>query len=197
MVNEVWKKICGYENYEVSNFGNVRNNNFHRQNFTKEVKKNLKPNGYLRVVLSKNSKTKSFYVHRLVAEAFIENKKNKKYVNHKDGVRSNNKASNLEWVSCSENILYTYNVLGYKKTKQSIEKAKITRSKNYKMSEETKRKIGLKNKDILGKKVLCVELGFIFDSASKASEWLGLSSKVVCRACRNNKTSGGYHWLYI
>ena len=80
MVNEVWKKIKWYENYEVSNFGNVRNNNFHRQNFTKEVKKNLKPNGYLRVVLSKNSKTKSFYVHRLVAEAFIENKKNKKYI---------------------------------------------------------------------------------------------------------------------
>ena len=197
MQKEIWKKINGYENYDVSNFGNVRNNNFHRQKATKEIKKDIKPNGYIRVILSKDSKTKSFYVHRLVAESFIENKENKQYVNHKDGNRSNNCVENLEWVTASENLLYTYRVLGYKKTNKSIEKAKETRNRNYKMSEETKRKIGVKNSELLGKKVLCIELGTVFQSASKASQWLGLTKKVVCRACRNNKTSGGYHWKYL
>lgn len=197
MQKEIWKKINGYENYDVSNFGNVRNNNFHRQKATKEIKKGIKPNGYIRVILSKDLKTKSFYVHRLVAESFIENKENKKYVNHKDGNRSNNCVENLEWVTASENLLYAYRVLGYKKTNKSIEKAKETRNKNYKMSEETKRKIGVRNSELLGKKVLCIELGTVFQSASKASQWLGLTKKVVCRACRNNKTSGGYHWKYL
>lgn len=96
---EVWKYVEGYEGlYKVSSLGRIFN-----------CKKNkiydLKPNvsGYVTVYLSKNGKGKSYSVHRLVAKAFIPNTYNKEFVNHIDEDKSNNKVSNLEWVTPKEN----------------------------------------------------------------------------------------------
>lgn len=70
-------------------------------------------NGYLRVKLrKKGDKGKWCYIHRLVAETFIENQENKPQVNHKDGNRHNNNIQNLEWVTSQENILHSFNSLG-------------------------------------------------------------------------------------
>lgn len=195
-MTDKWKIIPEFEQYMVSDSGKILNNNFHRQNIQKQIKINMKSNGYLRVTLSKEGKTKCFYVHRLVAEAFIPNPENKKCVNHKNGKRADNRVKNLEWVTYSENTKHMYDILNYKISKQTIEKRTSSR-KNYKMSDETKRKIGEKNKNNSCKKVVCIELNKEFSSAALASEWLGLTKKVVCRACRNNKTSGGYHWKYL
>lgn len=64
--------------------------------------------GYLRIYVSVNSRRKGFSVHRLLAMAFIPNPEHKPEVNHKDGVKSNNSLSNLEWVTKSENIIHAY-----------------------------------------------------------------------------------------
>lgn len=68
--------------------------------------------GYHRVNLSVNGVAKKFRVHRLVAQAFIENPLNKPYVNHIDGNKLNNHVSNLEWCTASENEHHSYRVLG-------------------------------------------------------------------------------------
>lgn len=102
MKNEVWKDVAGYEGmYQVSNFGRVK-----RLKNGKE--KMLKPlsNGrnYLKVGLFKNKIYKKFYVHRLVAEAFIPNPGNLLQVNHIDENKVNNHVDNLEWCTAKYNV---------------------------------------------------------------------------------------------
>lgn len=65
-------------------------------------------NGYLRVCIYSNGKVKDEYIHRLVATAFIPNPENKKFVNHKNGVKSDNRVENLEWCDGSENVNHAY-----------------------------------------------------------------------------------------
>ncbi|ALO80891.1 NUMOD4 domain-containing protein [Enterococcus faecalis] len=103
---EKWKDIVEYEGlYQVSNLGNV---------YSFKTNKYLKPSGdkYLHVILSKNNRTKTVRIHRLVAEAFIPNQDNKPQVNHIDGDRYNNNVKNLEWLTCKENIVHAYDYLG-------------------------------------------------------------------------------------
>ena len=99
-MEEIWKDIDGYEGlYQVSNLGRVKSFNYNRTG--KEM--NLKPVntcngfGYLYVNLNKNGKTRLFYIHRLVAKAFLENPDHKSDVNHKDENKTNNCVENLEW----------------------------------------------------------------------------------------------------
>lgn len=109
MTREVWRPIQDYEGlYEVSNFGRVRS---YPRNGTKDknihiLRQSLSKTGYCRVALSKNSRMKSYGVHRLVAKAFIPNPEDKSEVNHIDGDPSNNSADNLEWVTRSENHIH-------------------------------------------------------------------------------------------
>lgn len=102
---EIWKTIEDFSIFEVSNFGNVKNKN---------SKNNLKPRlscGYFTIMLritenlNQKEKQKNIRIHKLVAKYFIENddKKIKKYVDHIDGNKENNNATNLRWVSESEN----------------------------------------------------------------------------------------------
>lgn len=100
MEEEIYIPLKGYEEfYEISNLGNI---------FSKKYKRALKPynNGsYSRIVLTnKDKKEKTEYIHRLVAINFLENPDNKKEVNHINGIKSDNRATNLEWNTKSENI---------------------------------------------------------------------------------------------
>lgn len=117
---EIWKDITGYEGlYQVSNLGRVKSlsiNGITKKGF-KSVKKEkilkagktgCKNSQYLGVVLRKKGKSKSTYVHRIVATAFIPNPENKKTVNHKDLDKLNNKATNLEWATYKENIQHSW-----------------------------------------------------------------------------------------
>lgn len=100
---EIWKDIKGYEGYyQVSSEGNVRNA------ITGQILKgDTNSIGYRRVWLYKPVK-KRMFVHRLVALAFCEGQDEGKVVNHKDGNKTNNHASNLEWVTHSENDLHAF-----------------------------------------------------------------------------------------
>jgi hypothetical protein len=97
---EQWKSIENFENYEISNFGNVRNR------VSNKILKLNKKSGYYYINLTKNKIKKSFIVHRLVALAFIENPENKSDVNHKDKNKLNNHITNLEWNTRKENNLH-------------------------------------------------------------------------------------------
>lgn len=101
---EVWRPVAGWKNYEVSNFGRVRS-----IRTTWRLGRVLKPvrlnGGYMKVTLcAEYPVRKDLLIHRLVAVAFHgEPTEERPHVNHKDLDKSNNKASNLEWVSRSEN----------------------------------------------------------------------------------------------
>ncbi len=93
----VWKQIDGYENYEVSICGQVRN---------VKTKRILKPGlrkGYYRVDLSKDNKPKRHSVHRLVCKAFIPNLENCNSVDHINNIRTDNTISNLRWCTNQQN----------------------------------------------------------------------------------------------
>lgn len=114
---ETWKQIKGYEGlYAVSNLGRVRSFDrvVDRGKFGLHLHKGkiFSPTnngtGYLIVGLKgTDRKRKNHYVHRLVADAFLPNDEKKEQVNHLDRNRSNNRVDNLEWVTCSENIIYS------------------------------------------------------------------------------------------
>ncbi|QEM43271.1 HNH endonuclease [Bacillus phage Chotacabras] len=104
---EIWKSLdgiidCG-GNYIVSTYGNVKN-----ATAGNDLSLQVSPHGYNRAMLHNGKNRKNVFVHRLVALAFIPNPDNKPQVNHKDGNKLNNKVSNLEWVTPSENIQHAY-----------------------------------------------------------------------------------------
>ena len=98
---ESWKKVKGYQGlYEVSDRGRVRS--LKRSTTSGKTLRPCVSGGYGVVDLSKNGNSRTYLVHRLVASNFLGFPKGKQ-VNHKDGVKSNNNLSNLEWVSVKEN----------------------------------------------------------------------------------------------
>ena len=101
-MEEIWKDIEGYEGlYQVSNMGRVRSL---RNNII--LKSKIERSGYERVNLSVNNIHKDYYIHRMVATAFISNPNNCPIVNHKDEDRTNNRVDNLEWCTQKYNINY-------------------------------------------------------------------------------------------
>lgn len=103
-MQEIWKDIPDYEGiYQISNFGKIRSckNN--------KIRKQIKQrSGYMRIILTKNSKQRATSVHILVAKCFVKNQNGYRYVNHIDGDKTNNNADNLEWVTASQNMQHAF-----------------------------------------------------------------------------------------
>jgi len=109
---EVWKDVKGYEGiYQVSDQGMVRSldrlvngrNGNQQKKQGKVLKENIIKNGYSYICLCKNSKPINTSTHRLIAKHFLPNVMGKHYINHKNGIKTDNAIRNLEWCTASEN----------------------------------------------------------------------------------------------
>ena len=130
---EIWKDIKGYEGlYQVSNLGRVKSLpkswtagyggiNTHNG---KILKGTLSSTRYNQVELYKNKSNKKYTIHRLVAMEFIPNLENKPFINHKNGIKTDNYIENLEWCTNSENQIHAYRE-GLQKKRGNHYKAKI------------------------------------------------------------------------
>lgn len=101
--SEVWRDIQGFEKYQISNCGRVRS---FIQNRNHVISFATTPKGYLYVRLFKDNKRYNKRVHRLVAEAFVENSKNLESINHINEVKTDNHVDNLEWCTVAYNNNY-------------------------------------------------------------------------------------------
>ena len=110
-ITEEWRVIEKATNYEISNYGQVKNTT------TKRVLKPTLNCGYLAIGLRINNKTTTAFAHRLVATRFIVCPDETYVVNHKDGIKTNNNVENLEWVSQSENCKHAYRLNLHKPTR--------------------------------------------------------------------------------
>ncbi len=123
---EVWIDIEKLEGkYQVSDMGNIKTigRYSHAQYSKRWISEGLKNqnkdrDGYPQVCLSFSPKKRRYAVHRLVALYFVPNPKNKPQVNHLNGIKTDNRAVNLEWCTSQENVIHFHEVLGgYKKSK--------------------------------------------------------------------------------
>lgn len=123
----IWKDIKGYEGlYKISNTGEI-----YSIISNKILRKNIR-NTYYIIQLTKNKMRKSFQIHRLVAEAFIPNPKNKPIINHINYNRLDNCVNNLEWCTQKENVEYSKERMKHRKniTHSNTGEKYITRRKN-------------------------------------------------------------------
>lgn len=103
MMKEIWKQSTEVERFEVSNLGNIR-----RVKDKSEVYTRVHKSGYVHLMYKVKGKKMCAKLHRLVAKEFCENPEGKDCVNHKDGDKTNNQASNLEWVTHLENMRHAW-----------------------------------------------------------------------------------------
>lgn len=155
-VEVVRRPVHGYEgHYVVDQFGRVYgvdraatvldNGRIYEKPIAgKQMKQSLHTKGYKTVTLTKDGKTKTVYVHRIVAEAFIDNPDNLPMVNHKDEDKTNNFVENLEWCSASYNRTYGK---GVEKQAKQLRGKKHTEGHKRKISESMKRHFGERRTD--------------------------------------------------
>lgn len=169
---EIWKDIEGYEGlYQVSNFGNVKSLNY-RHTGKEKLLKARNNKGYLIICLWRDSKQKTFKVHRLVATAFLPNPDSLPQVNHISEDKTNNTVSNLEWCSAEYNSNYGTRI------QRIIENTTNNQKKS--------------------KKVLCIETGKIYPSTRQVERELGFNNCYISKCCLGKyKRAYGYTWCYI
>lgn len=188
MERELWKRIDGFSLYEVSNLGRVRSKDRISKNGNGYYLKNGKilksiPNnkGYLRVELKENGRCERFFVHRLVALAFIENPYNKPLINHKDNNPKNNKADNLEWCTQKENMEWAQKQGRTIRTKKWLN--------NLHKAQETTYKPVVGINIISGEKIYFKNLNSVKEK--------GFQSSNVCKCCKGlQKEHKGYIFNY-
>lgn len=181
---ETFQPISGYEKlYRISNYGRVKSVshliNGHlgskRKSSTKILKCLDNGKGYQTVVLCVNYKKKRQYIHRLVAIAFIPNPEDKPQINHKKGIKIDNRASQLEWCTEQENSIHahTTGLIVVPKGKNNHNSVSI-------------------NQFSTGGEFIKT-----WDCVREAAEYIGITTQSISGVLRKvNRIAGGFHWAY-
>lgn len=106
MANDNWITVDGYPNYRVNDDGLVQSK---ARGEWRDLKPGFDRYGYPRVDLYNNGRHSSKHIHQLVAKAFVDGYDESLQVNHINGDKNDNRASNLEWVTCGDNLRHAYN----------------------------------------------------------------------------------------
>ncbi|WP_373786512.1 NUMOD4 domain-containing protein [Jeotgalibaca porci] len=179
-MKEKWMPIKNYEGfYEVSNLGRVRSvdrvvrykDGRMYKYPSKLIKHKADKRGYLYVGLNKSGKKSSKRVHRLVTETFLPVRGKNLEVNHIDGNKNNNKLSNLEWVTSSENTLKGYELGLFEKARKSA-RLRVKNNSEFDRSKSTK-----VTNIITGEE-------WVFPSVKEASESFGYKKNTFSEAMR-------------
>lgn len=172
---EEWREIANTDGkYLVSSFGRIKSLS-HKNPRIKTYKINHRGYGVIFVAYS-NGEYKGRGVHRFVAEAFLPNPNNLEQVNHKKGIKTDNRVSELEWMTGSENQLHSFRELG--------------------------REGGLKGKTgrlhHLSKPIYCSTLDMEFGSAKEAGRELGMAQSHISDVCNGQqKHTNGLVFRYL
>jgi hypothetical protein len=187
-MTENWKKIEGYDYYEISDTGTIRSleKQVYRSRFptgryikkARILKAGLNTHGYPQIALTgNNGKRNWFQIHRLVATCFMTNTENKKTIKHKNGIKTDNRVENLEWMSQRENLLHSFRVLGRKPSKTGLGKT------------------GAKN--VKSKPVLCITNGKVYEGLSEAGRELNININNISAVCKGKRShTCGYQFKY-
>ena len=167
-----WRPVPGYDGYFVSNTGLIKSCKRKKSILMKF--RNYK--GYLKVLLSKNNKVRQFFVHRLVAQSFVENPLNLPFINHKDECKTNNNANNLEWCTQKYNVNYG----NAQQKRMDIQR--------YKGAKRFRKVCQIKDGVVIA----------TFESENEAARKTGCWQSSICSVVNHKriKSTGGYEWKF-
>lgn len=137
-MEEEFKDIIGFEDYQISDKGNVYNKNSGIIQAKRYAGRNKE---YVQVCLWKNSKHYYKYIHRLVAIHFIENEHNYDQINHIDGNKKNNNYENLEWCTAKHNMNHAF-INGLQPSGEKRSTAMFTKEQILNIYKDSKNKSG-------------------------------------------------------
>lgn len=178
----ILKQIKGFPGYFVSDTGEIYSNVFHPTHNPfcelRKLKIMFGPGGYGRISLKKGNTRYFYLIHRLVAEEFIPNPENKPQVNHKNGIKTDNRVENLEWCTAQENMRHA--------SKNSLLKPAWL-GKFGKEHHSSKPVIQIKGNLIVNN----------FYGITEAERATGINHRNISMCCSGKrKTAGGYSWKY-
>lgn len=184
VIIEEWKDIVGFDGqYQISNFGRVKSLKCYFKSVgIRILRPSFDKDGYVQVILVKGGQRFNRRIHQLVANAFIDNPENHPVPNHKKGIKTDNRASQLEWVTHSDNIKHSYEVLG--RIGKTNMKGRI--GADHPLSKK------LIQKSKLG------EVIATYNGTAEAARETGFGRKGIGKACQGIKKSyKGFKWEYI
>lgn len=175
-------QIKDFPDYYITDTGYVYSRKYHpirnKNNRIKKIKSWLSKHGYLIIDLFKEKHKIHKPIHRLVAEAFIPNPENKPEINHKNGIKTDNRVENLEWCSYTENLIHAYNILGRTKTWKNKFGKNHNRSKTI---------LQIKNRINIAE----------FGSLLEAERETGIHHSSISMCCHHKRLyAGGFQWKY-